>query len=186
MVWSSAEFIKQVGIYNSKTSSESEKRKALELINLNNFKISQNLRTSGKTLNVDTYDRASIKVIPQVAITQLANEKITKKEYDKKIDEFKKIESMTPAQYLANAKAKRESALKSLQNLKDSRSKQTVITPKQTVITPKQAGSITAKTPITGGISFGGEATKKTYLPFAIVAVIGAYFFFNKSKKRRR
>ena len=180
MVWSSQEFIKQVGIYNSKSSSYAEKIKALELINLNNSKISENLRAGGTTLNVDTYDRASIKVIPQVAITQLANEKITKKEYDKKIEEFKKIESMTPAQYNAKAKLAREKALISLKKFDDARNQ------KQTMITPKQATAITAKTPITGGISFGGEATKKTYLPFAIVAVIGAYFFFNKTKKRRR
>lgn len=42
-------------------------------------------------------------------------------------------------------------------------------------------------TPITGGISFGGEATKKTYLPFAIVAaVIAAFYFLRKKGGRRR
>lgn len=45
-----------------------------------------------------------------------------------------------------------------------------------------------AKTPITGGISFGGEATRKTYLPFAIVAAVIAAFYFlrKKGSKRRR
>lgn len=42
--------------------------------------------------------------------------------------------------------------------------------------------------PLTGGISFGGEAGKKTYLPFAIVAAIVAAFYFMRGKKggRRR
>ena len=45
-----------------------------------------------------------------------------------------------------------------------------------------------AKTPITGGFSFGGEAGKKTYLPFAIVAAVVAVFYFmrKKGKGRRR
>ena len=42
------------------------------------------------------------------------------------------------------------------------------------------------QTPITGGISFGGEATKKTYLPFAIVAAVIAVFYFMRKKGRRR
>ncbi len=41
-------------------------------------------------------------------------------------------------------------------------------------------------TPITGGISFGGEATKKTYLPFAIVAAVIAVFYFMRRKGGRR
>ena len=46
----------------------------------------------------------------------------------------------------------------------------------------------TSRTPITGGFSFGGEAGKKTYLPFAIVAAIVAVFYFmrKKGKGRRR
>ena len=40
--------------------------------------------------------------------------------------------------------------------------------------------------PVTGGVSFGGEATKKTYLPFAIVAGIIAIFFFMRRKGGRR
>jgi len=41
-------------------------------------------------------------------------------------------------------------------------------------------------TPVTGGISFGGEAGKKTYLPFAIVAAVVAVFYFMRKKGRRR
>jgi hypothetical protein len=41
-------------------------------------------------------------------------------------------------------------------------------------------------TPITGGISFGGEASRKTYLPFAIVAAIVAAFYFMRKKGRGR
>jgi len=42
--------------------------------------------------------------------------------------------------------------------------------------------------PVTGGFSFGGEAGKKTYLPFAIVAAVVAVFYFmrKKGKGRRR
>jgi len=42
-------------------------------------------------------------------------------------------------------------------------------------------------TPVSGGISFGGEASRKTYLPFAIVAaVIAAFYFMRKKGGRRR
>lgn len=41
-------------------------------------------------------------------------------------------------------------------------------------------------TPITGGISFGGEAARKTYLPFAIVAAVIAAFYFMRKKGRGR
>lgn len=40
--------------------------------------------------------------------------------------------------------------------------------------------------PVTGGVSFGGEATKKTYLPFYIVGAIVAIFFFMRKKGRSR
>ena len=40
--------------------------------------------------------------------------------------------------------------------------------------------------PVTGGLSFGGEATRKTYLPFAIVAAIVAAFYFMRKKGGRR
>lgn len=41
-------------------------------------------------------------------------------------------------------------------------------------------------TPITGGFSFGGEASRKTYLPFAIVAAVVAAFYFMRKKGGRR
>lgn len=41
-------------------------------------------------------------------------------------------------------------------------------------------------TPVSGGISFGGEAAKKTYLPFAIVAAVIAAFYFMRRKGGRR
>ena len=41
-------------------------------------------------------------------------------------------------------------------------------------------------TPITGGFSFGGEATKKTYLPFYLGAVVLGIFFFMRRKGGRR
>ena len=41
-------------------------------------------------------------------------------------------------------------------------------------------------TPITGGISFGGEATKKTYLPFYLGAIVLGIFFFMRRKGGRR
>jgi len=41
-------------------------------------------------------------------------------------------------------------------------------------------------TPITGGISFGGEATKRTYLPFYLGAVVLGIFFFMRRKGGRR
>jgi len=41
-------------------------------------------------------------------------------------------------------------------------------------------------TPVSGGISFGGEASKKTYLPFAIVAAVIAAFYFMRGKGGRR
>jgi hypothetical protein len=84
--------------------------------------------------------------------------------------------------YSEQAKIKVAQQNKSIQEFKNARTEMN----KFSSITPKQAASINTKTPITGGFSFGGEATRKTYLPFAVVAVIGAYFFFNKSKKRRK
>lgn len=41
-------------------------------------------------------------------------------------------------------------------------------------------------TPVSGGISFGGEAARKTYLPFAIVAAVIAAFYFLRKKGRGR
>lgn len=41
-------------------------------------------------------------------------------------------------------------------------------------------------TPLSGGISFGGEASRKTYLPFAIVAAVIAAFYLMRRKGGRR
>jgi hypothetical protein len=41
-------------------------------------------------------------------------------------------------------------------------------------------------TPITGGFSFGGEATKRTYLPFYLGAIVLGIFFFMRKKGGRR
>jgi hypothetical protein len=41
-------------------------------------------------------------------------------------------------------------------------------------------------TPVTGGFSFGGEATKRTYLPFYLGAVVLGIFFFMRRKGGRR
>lgn len=43
-------------------------------------------------------------------------------------------------------------------------------------------------TPISGGFQFGGEATRKTYLPFYLGAIVLGIFFFMRRKKggRRR
>ena len=40
--------------------------------------------------------------------------------------------------------------------------------------------------PISGGVNFGGQATRNTWLPFAIVAVLGLLFFSPFKKRRRR
>ena len=54
------------------------------------------------------------------------------------------------------------------------------------VMNSLQPSAKSSGTPITGGFSFGGEATKKTYLPFAIVAAIIAAFYFMRRKGGRR
>jgi hypothetical protein len=57
----------------------------------------------------------------------------------------------------------------------------------ESVMNSLQPSAKSSGTPITGGISFGGEATRKTYLPFAIVAaVIAAFYFLRKKGSRRR
>lgn len=43
-----------------------------------------------------------------------------------------------------------------------------------------------SSTPISGGISFGGEAVKRSYLPFYLGAVVVAIFFFMRRKGGRR
>jgi hypothetical protein len=63
---------------------------------------------------------------------------------------------------------------------------------KSEAISPKVMQSLqpSAKTstPITGGFSFGGEASKRTWLPFAIVGGLVAIFYFMRGRKggRRR
>jgi len=56
----------------------------------------------------------------------------------------------------------------------------------ESVMNSLQPSAKSQGTPITGGFSFGGEATKKTYLPFAIVAAIIAAFYFMRRKGGRR
>ena len=41
-------------------------------------------------------------------------------------------------------------------------------------------------TPISGGISFGGEAVKRSYLPFYLGAVVLGIFFFMRRKGGRK
>jgi hypothetical protein len=60
---------------------------------------------------------------------------------------------------------------------------------KSSPLSPAVMNSLNDKrsgTPITGGFSFGGEAGKKTYLPFAIVAAVVAVFYFMRKKGRGR
>ena len=45
---------------------------------------------------------------------------------------------------------------------------------------------MSSKVPVTGGISFGGETQKRTYLPFAIIAAIVAAFYLMRKKGGRR
>jgi len=54
------------------------------------------------------------------------------------------------------------------------------------VMNSLQPNAKSSGTPITGGISFGGEAQRKTYLPFAIVAAVIAVFYFMRRKGGRR
>jgi hypothetical protein len=41
-------------------------------------------------------------------------------------------------------------------------------------------------TPVSGGISFGGEAVKRSYLPFYLGAIVLGIFFFMRKKGGRR
>ena len=59
---------------------------------------------------------------------------------------------------------------------------------KSETTSPKVMGAMAGSaktTPITGGISFGGEAKQRTYLPFAIIAGLVAVFYFLFGKKKR-
>lgn len=42
------------------------------------------------------------------------------------------------------------------------------------------------RTPVTGGISFGGEAIRRSYLPFYLGAIVLGIFFFMRRKGGRR
>jgi hypothetical protein len=61
---------------------------------------------------------------------------------------------------------------------------------KESVLSPKAEANLIQKgaVPVTGGISFGGEASRKTYFPFAIVAGLVAIFYFMRNRRggRRR
>ena len=63
---------------------------------------------------------------------------------------------------------------------------QTKTTPLTSNVMNSLQPSAKSSTPITGGISFGGEASKRTYLPFAIVAAVVAAFYFMRRKGGRR
>jgi hypothetical protein len=56
----------------------------------------------------------------------------------------------------------------------------------ESVMNSLQPSAKSSGTPITGGFSFGGEASRKTYLPFAIVAAVVAAFYFMRKKGGRR
>jgi len=56
----------------------------------------------------------------------------------------------------------------------------------ESVMNSLQPSSKTSNVPITGGFSFGGEATKRTYLPFYLGAVVLGIFFFMRRKGGRR
>jgi len=61
---------------------------------------------------------------------------------------------------------------------------------KESVLSPKAEANLMQKgaVPVTGGISFGGEASRKTYFPFAIILGLVAIFYFMRNRKggRRR
>jgi hypothetical protein len=56
----------------------------------------------------------------------------------------------------------------------------------ESVMNSLQPSSKTSNVPITGGFSFGGEATKRTYLPFYLGAIVLGIFFFMRRKGGRR
>lgn len=54
-------------------------------------------------------------------------------------------------------------------------------------LSPKVMGAMSQRsTPVTGGISFGGQAARATYLPFAIVAAVVAIFYAMRRRKGSR
>jgi hypothetical protein len=56
----------------------------------------------------------------------------------------------------------------------------------ESVMNSLQPSAKSQGTPITGGFSFGGEAVKKTYLPFYLGAIVLGIFFFMRKKGGRR
>jgi hypothetical protein len=54
------------------------------------------------------------------------------------------------------------------------------------VMNSLQPSTKTSSTPISGGFQFGGEATRKTYLPFYLGAVVLGIFFFMRRKGGRK
>lgn len=60
--------------------------------------------------------------------------------------------------------------------------KQSKIDERTMLSTQQQRQSV----PVTGGISFGGQATQRTWLPFAVVGAIVAIFYAMRGKGRRR
>jgi hypothetical protein len=54
--------------------------------------------------------------------------------------------------------------------------------PRSSNLDPSMRQSI----PVTGGISFGGEAVKRSYLPFYLAGVVALIFFFMRKKGGRR
>ena len=79
----------------------------------------------------------------------------------------------------------RTAAAEASQQLKTSPISESVLNslqPSSNVLDPNMRQSF----PVTGGLSFGGEATRKTYLPFAIIAAVIAAFYFMRRKGGRR
>jgi len=46
--------------------------------------------------------------------------------------------------------------------------------------------ALRSSVPVSGALQFGGEARKKAWLPFAIVAVVALYFITGRRRKKRR
>lgn len=53
-------------------------------------------------------------------------------------------------------------------------------------VSSAMAPSQSRQIPVTGGISFGGEAVKRSYLPFYLGAIVLGIFFFMRKKGGRR
>ena len=53
-------------------------------------------------------------------------------------------------------------------------------------VTSAMAPGQSRQIPVTGGISFGGEAVKRSYLPFYLGAIVLGIFFFMRKKGGRR